>query len=173
VNCGQVRERWDQWLDGELEGAERADVAAHLGACPDCRNLYDRQERVEGLMLTLGRAADRIVEARRARRPLGSLLRMAAAVAIVTSAGITASWWLAGRNVAPVPAPRPVVKAGTDRPGGFEADPAPSAALAIAESSPGLAVRLRCENPRVQIVMFYEPVGGPASREPTTTAPQL
>lgn len=32
-----IRERLGEWLDGELDAPARAEVAAHLDACPACR----------------------------------------------------------------------------------------------------------------------------------------
>ncbi len=45
--CAGVRGQLSDYLDGELAGPQRAAVEAHLGACEECRRLFD------GLRLTV------------------------------------------------------------------------------------------------------------------------
>ena len=37
ARCDQSQSRLDEWLDNELNPADRAEVAAHLADCPKCR----------------------------------------------------------------------------------------------------------------------------------------
>lgn len=37
MTCKELDERLDEWLDGTLPAAERAELEAHLASCPSCR----------------------------------------------------------------------------------------------------------------------------------------
>lgn len=53
TTCEQVRERLSAWLDGELDAAERREVAAHLEACPGCRGELAVLSRLDAALGTL------------------------------------------------------------------------------------------------------------------------
>jgi anti-sigma factor (TIGR02949 family) len=53
TTCEQVRERLSAWLDGELDAAERGEVAAHLEACPGCRAELAVLSRLDAALGTL------------------------------------------------------------------------------------------------------------------------
>src|SRR6185369_184889 len=37
MTCEQIRDRLDEYVDGDLAGAEFQEVELHLGGCPECR----------------------------------------------------------------------------------------------------------------------------------------
>ncbi len=39
MDCGELERSVDAWLDGEFDARERAEVEAHVAACPPCRGL--------------------------------------------------------------------------------------------------------------------------------------
>jgi anti-sigma factor RsiW len=51
---GHERERLSAYLDGELAPAERAEVEAHLSACPECSALLARLAEAGRLAAQLG-----------------------------------------------------------------------------------------------------------------------
>jgi Putative zinc-finger len=52
MDCVEVRELVQRWLDGELAVPQEDDWAAHLANCRDCRDLYAAAQRlVEGIHL--------------------------------------------------------------------------------------------------------------------------
>lgn len=69
MSCADVR--LDEYFDGELEGADRAAVEAHLSACADCRSDLERSRRLEDVLRSVpaGAApdADRFVQSVRLR----------------------------------------------------------------------------------------------------------
>ena len=69
MSCADVR--LDEYFDGELEGADRAAVEAHLSACAGCRSDLERSRRLEDVLRSVpaGAApdADRFVRSVRLR----------------------------------------------------------------------------------------------------------
>ncbi len=51
MTCSWSEERFERYLDGELDPAERAAFAAHIDACDACRSLLDELRVVDGLLL--------------------------------------------------------------------------------------------------------------------------
>ena len=56
MNCVRARRVIDAWFDRELDGGTQAEVAAHLGRCPDCAALNEEREALRALIV---RAAPR------------------------------------------------------------------------------------------------------------------
>jgi anti-sigma factor RsiW len=50
MECGDLAHQVDAYLDGEFDVRERAEVDAHLAACPACRALFDRQGRLRAAL---------------------------------------------------------------------------------------------------------------------------
>ena len=53
MNCGQVRTRLGDYLEGDLELSARAQVDEHLGACADCANELQELRSTVALVRTL------------------------------------------------------------------------------------------------------------------------
>jgi ferric-dicitrate binding protein FerR (iron transport regulator) len=90
MNCAKWEEKLNADLDGELSGAERAPLEAHLAACADCRRsreaLQAQGRELEALRLDSTALEDRIIAAVHAeprRRAWRVLLPLAAAAAVV------------------------------------------------------------------------------------------
>jgi len=94
MNCAEVR--LDEYLDGELEEADRAGVEAHLASCGACRLELERSRKLEVVLkkVTPGTLpdADRFVQSvrLRSRRPFPRLWMVAAAAVF----GIALFWFL-------------------------------------------------------------------------------
>lgn len=54
----KIRERLSEWLDGELDAPARAEVSAHLEACPSCRNEAARLRRLGPALFPAAAPAD-------------------------------------------------------------------------------------------------------------------
>jgi anti-sigma factor RsiW len=50
LDCGDLAHQVDAYLDGEFDGRERAEVDAHLAACPACRSLFETQGRLRAAL---------------------------------------------------------------------------------------------------------------------------
>jgi predicted anti-sigma-YlaC factor YlaD len=50
MTCERIEELLSAYLEGELAGAERAEVAAHLAACPECAGLVELMKETVGAM---------------------------------------------------------------------------------------------------------------------------
>jgi anti-sigma factor RsiW len=48
AECGRHRDRFSEYLDGELTNAERATVEAHLAQCAECRRELEAWRRMVG-----------------------------------------------------------------------------------------------------------------------------
>ena len=48
--CGDLAERIERFLDGELDAAEARELDAHLSACLPCTDERDLRERVRSLI---------------------------------------------------------------------------------------------------------------------------
>jgi hypothetical protein len=103
MNCADVR--LDEFLDGELEGADRAGVEAHLASCPECRSELERSRKLEGVLRSIPASvrasagkpspeypdADRFVQSVRFRSRRPELRPwMPAAAALLIAAGFLA-----------------------------------------------------------------------------------
>jgi predicted anti-sigma-YlaC factor YlaD len=126
VDCNASQERLSLLLDGEAPALEQAEMFAHLGVCPGCRDWFDTLTTVRRTALRdrdeIAHGADDLLLPRVARRevrrlparPFGRVWRlpvpMAAALAVLLLAGgalLGARWpllagemgrGLAGRN---------------------------------------------------------------------------
>lgn len=50
LECGDLAHQVDAYLDGEFDVRERAEVDAHLAACPACRAVFETQGRLRGAL---------------------------------------------------------------------------------------------------------------------------
>ena len=92
MNCAELR--LDEYLDGELAGADRAAVEEHLASCAACRSELERSKKLEAVLRSVpsGDApdADRFLQALRSRSRRSSEARWAlAAAALIAVAGLT------------------------------------------------------------------------------------
>ena len=97
-NCAEYQELISMMLDGELPEADRADVAAHIAACDECRAMYEAFSAIGGAM-ELEEVSDtchaaimkRVEIAVKAKRTQGTLVRlrhyMTAAACLVVVVG--------------------------------------------------------------------------------------
>lgn len=92
IGCTVARERAAELALGVLDGAECAEVLAHLGTCPSCQSFVDEHNEIADLLPHLAPSVDpptgfehRVVRAFRARRQR-SVRRMAFAVAAAVAA---------------------------------------------------------------------------------------
>jgi hypothetical protein len=108
MNDGRLHpdaERISDWIDGELEGAARGEVEAHVATCGDCRALADELEALvraaralpdrapeHDLWPALAARLDGPRARRRGPRPLATL------GALVAAAGIVALLWTLTRG---------------------------------------------------------------------------
>ena len=53
TQCNRVRANLDRLLDGDLPDAEQAELAAHLDACPECREELNRERQAVMTMAEL------------------------------------------------------------------------------------------------------------------------
>ena len=52
IDCDEAEERLHRFLDRELEGAEIAEVQAHLQNCEECRSKFRFEDSFKKLVLT-------------------------------------------------------------------------------------------------------------------------
>jgi anti-sigma factor RsiW len=71
MNCPELRELVQRWLDGEMPAPDQGEAADHLGACPSCRQLLRAARLVRD---TLGRSLSPVPPERLSRRILERLL---------------------------------------------------------------------------------------------------
>ena len=55
MRCNEARPLFSTYLDGVMSGAERHEVAAHLGECADCQSDYNLLENTRTLVSSVGR----------------------------------------------------------------------------------------------------------------------
>jgi hypothetical protein len=92
MSCADLR--LDEYLDGELAGADRALVEAHLASCAGCRSELERSRKLEAVLRSVpsGAApdADRFVQSVKARSRRSREARWAlAAAALIAAAGLS------------------------------------------------------------------------------------
>jgi predicted anti-sigma-YlaC factor YlaD len=51
VTCGWCEERFERFLDGDLDRTDHARLIAHVDACADCRSLLEELRVVDALLL--------------------------------------------------------------------------------------------------------------------------
>lgn len=56
--CGAVQERFTDYLDGRLNGAEMQHIAAHLGVCQVCTRQWEELRETQGMLAALGPAPE-------------------------------------------------------------------------------------------------------------------
>ena len=61
MNCDDVRDRLDDYVDGELAQAERTVVAGHLSDCSACR---EQERRLRGLLAKAAALPEELTPAR-------------------------------------------------------------------------------------------------------------
>jgi len=85
MSCTELR--LDEYLDGELSAADRADVEGHLASCTACRAELERSRKLEAVLrsVTTGAApdADRFVQSVRLRSRRPSLRPLALAAGLL------------------------------------------------------------------------------------------
>jgi anti-sigma factor RsiW len=85
-------ERLSAYYDGEMSDAQRAEMEAHVAACPACAAELSRLERLSGLLRTAGAAPVPPLTAARLRRGVQGLtaapLARLAEAAMAVAAGI-------------------------------------------------------------------------------------
>ena len=123
ADCAQVRELAPDMALGTIDGAERAEVLAHMAQCASCRNEVGELADVVDRLLTLAPAvepppglSDRVLDAIRADTPAPAAARRpaprrwrtrhlvvagiaAALLAVVATAGVTATHRPSDREV--------------------------------------------------------------------------
>jgi anti-sigma factor RsiW len=90
MNCGQVRQLLDAWLDNELDTSTSADMALHVRECPDCVAL---QVEREDLRTRIRAEAPRFEAPPGLRRAVRQALRQVPLTAVPRRRGPT--WWQA------------------------------------------------------------------------------
>lgn len=192
--CHDIQGQLNDWLDDLLESAEQERVAAHLQDCPHCRSVFERHNAISEDLQTLGQLADRVTltrrEVARPQRRWQRIGRVAAAVLIVGTIGMSAVWYRRAQRTE-LAMHTPDKPQQTDNPIGEPIVPgtegaAREALVRLAKGDDRLAVRLPSNNPRVHIIWFYEPVrpkvespgnkhkdASPSSRHDELARPQL
>ncbi|MGH9591209.1 MAG: anti-sigma factor family protein, partial [Terracidiphilus sp.] len=56
--CGAVQDRFTDYLDGRLNGAEMQDISAHLNRCQTCAREWDDLRGTQGVLAALGAAPE-------------------------------------------------------------------------------------------------------------------
>ncbi|MFH1417919.1 MAG: zf-HC2 domain-containing protein [Planctomycetota bacterium] len=166
--CQETRLRLDDWLDNLLDPVVRAAVDDHLAECPACYRVFDRHRMIEGDLLALGAAAERIADAGtrtpfRSRSWWRSAIGVAAVVAILVTVGfVTIGSRGTGnrdRRIAREPS------AGLDSTGvarlhtrGADEPIVRPNVFAVATGDRRMAVEMESSNPRIHVVWFYDQV---------------
>jgi len=158
ARCDNILARLDEWLDDELSPVDRADIAAHLSECTNCRRNFERFVEIDEKLNRLSASAERIARSSRRNqlRPFVTLFRIAAAIAILVVVGLAYRAMLARPGPPARMAAMPTAVAQAD------------VASTVIASTPTLAVSLPTRNPRVSIVMLYEPTRLPAESPPAS-----
>lgn len=96
MNCAEVRERLDAFLEGRLDAEARAGIEEHLAACVECRQDLDAARFLLGPRAALPRSLDpptdlwpRIHERIAPRRMRWLPLAAAALLLVATSSAVT------------------------------------------------------------------------------------
>ena len=101
MTCSDAREWFSAWVDEALDARERAEIAVHLDACPECRSELERFTRTTALLRAMERPrapagfVDRVLEAarpspwrrlvERLRAALPSPVSLSAAAVVLTA----------------------------------------------------------------------------------------
>lgn len=174
--CDRFRAQLDAWLDDELDAADRAELESHVDSCDACRAYFGRAAAVADRLSELGTVADAIAASAGSipeRRPSYSqpIVRIAAAIVLLAVAGLAwrAGLWRSERTASPTP----IVRTDSDhQPPRLRPSTTDVREIVVASDAPKLAVRMESGNPRIQIVMFYEPMRADTS-PPATVSPGL
>lgn len=51
MNCDDIQKRVHGYVDGELDPMESLEIEKHLGGCPDCGPVYEREQALHALMV--------------------------------------------------------------------------------------------------------------------------
>jgi anti-sigma factor RsiW len=102
MTCEQCSELLGEAVDGALDAASRAQVDEHCRGCAACGELLNDLRNIREAAASLERRAPspevwRAIQSRIRPSARSSLIRLAAAAAIVLMAG-TAAWFAAGRQ---------------------------------------------------------------------------
>ncbi len=165
--CERTRAHLDDWLDDRLGQADRDDVETHLRECRDCEAFFAQHRTLAADLATLGGAADRIAavpvapKRRRASRLGATLLRIAAGVVLMTTAGLFVAQYAGG------PGRDSTGFVQNDLPGDGETLHAEGPRFHSTHEADRIVVPIKCENPRVHIVWLYDTPGrdGPSGSE--------
>jgi len=176
ASCDRFRQQLDAWLDDELCPEERAKLRRHLDACEACSSFFAQAGTISNRLTALSSAADVIASTQGSSRVHRSqlahpIVRIAAAIALMAVAGLA---WRFGlhRSEPPITPVQVVIRDISPRATPPSAEASDPDGLVVATANATLAVRMKSDNPRVQIVMFYEPMAA-ADAQPLTTAPNL
>lgn len=136
--------RLDEYLDGELGGAERASTEAHVASCAPCRAELEKGRKLETLLRRVPAGAppeaERFLAAVRSRSRRPAFGRLAAAAALILAAG--AAFFAASR---PSSLERDVAL--------YLQEPSPALEKRIVAAGPAAlkAVEARLDSPEVKV----------------------
>jgi len=167
--CGEIRERFDDWLEDSLSDADRKTIEGHLKACDACRRFFDYHETLANDLMALGRAADRMAAGRTAAKPVSHdrirPLQVAAIIALFIVPGMIIKRVLFDQVGQPTQVvsndPRERAEERPDDPGDQSARPPDSSDFHFSHDDDRLAVRMKSDNPRVHIVWLYDTIPPP------------
>lgn len=179
ARCTEIRERFDDWLEGRLPAADRTVIEDHLRACDGCRRFFDEQAALAGDLLALGCAADRMAAGRAAVKPVSprrvDVLQIAAVIVLFIVPGmiIKRVWFDRGDEPAQVVSNRPPPAAsGVHDTGDAPTHPA-EPAFSVSTDEDRLAVLMSTENPRIHLVWLYDTVRPPEETDHANELPDL
>ncbi len=53
MRCCRIKKRISSFIDGEIQGKEKAKIEAHLNSCPECRNEAEKLKQVNMILDTM------------------------------------------------------------------------------------------------------------------------
>ncbi len=59
MKCKHYRNEMEDWLDGELAGAERAELERHVGACSACARYFAQRQAMGAALKKTLRTGER------------------------------------------------------------------------------------------------------------------
>lgn len=166
-DCDFIRENFDDWSDGLLDGAEAARFDEHVTGCERCAAFVAEERRIGLDLAALNSIANRIAHegpttapAARRRR---SGWRIAAAIALFAVGGYVVT--LVSRRASNSDESKTPAVAHVDTVG----PAAVQTSFILPEGDTRLSVRVASDNPRIHMFWIYETVSAPsasADREP-------
>jgi len=148
----------DDYLDHDLEPAERTRFVAHLPECASCRQAVEEHERLKTLLaeaVDLERVPENLItQIEAGLRLWRRRRRWIAAAAALTAAAATIL--LVARNLSRTPEPDwPVVQVGTEPPVSVAPPTADPVRITFPPGANVLVVREKSESPNITIVRVY------------------